>query len=121
MNKTNHTKKAVSFQRRIYKYITHSQMIQKNSSNYNRVEFLRSLEICCSLAQYLKRNDFMISSKRVARDVLSIKSHLFRILPSTLNNSFESSQRTIEDLIREAQLIIQPSPAVHHLNTPAHA
>lgn len=97
-----------SLDKRLYKFITHSEVLEKVSIHYNKMAFSVALDKARELKRSIVYHDYQTPKKVLAKMILSHEKSLYAILPSTKNTSYRSSLQKLQGMIEEARKILNP-------------
>jgi hypothetical protein len=104
-------------EKRIYKFITHSEVLEKVSVNYHKMAFATSLDKCREIKRAIKYHDFKMPARELAKMVLMYQKHLYNILPSSKNTSYKNSLTKLQQIITDARNMLEPIyPLIQNLN-----
>ncbi len=83
-------------------FVTHKEMISKNSDKYKKLWFLKSLHTCRDICEKIR----LVNEVKICEYVLINRHHFLNILPVKTNPSFETSTKKIHNIFSHCQLII---------------
>ncbi len=93
---------------RLHKFIRHSYVLSKVSEKYNRLNFITSLDKLLLVDNWMSAYQFKVSYEAVCKKILTHQQHLYQILPSTYNTSYNNSLKKLQEMIFEAEQSVDP-------------
>lgn len=106
-----------SLEKRLFKFIAHSEVLEKVSVNYQKLAFAASLDRCRDMKRTLKYYDFKMPQKELAKMILMHQKYLYAILPSSKNTSYKSSVDRLQQIIADAKARLEPIfPLIQQIN-----